>query len=499
MCIFYCDECDELICSACLPESHSNHKFQEIEEAFDKKLTAIKSIQEETKKELEEIKNDSQKLEEFVLCSSKNFEMDKLKIQNQNSILKMRIEQKNVELLEELDDRRNKMEERISKEREAVQARKNYLLLKTKKINRALKSFQPSNIFHILKVVNEVEIPYNSSNLKKVFRFKSKDTGIIANGFGSFEEEDVSKACEHVEINFEVLQREIPLPGTISGIINCKNESHKLWVYNNKNILRKILYTEVNLEMENEIFVKVQDISVDKEGVLYLIEKGSSDIKRLTKRKGFKRFANMSPFQPISIHVTEKQEIIVGLINDGKCKVVFLEQSGKVKIGLFLDQHSNPLFHHPNKITSAKNGDIWVADCKPGLEGRVVILNKDGKFKSIISKDDVKDKFEPNGLVSTDTGHVIVSSKLRFFIFSQNGLCLDIKFISVYKHSNDFDRLMISMTIPPVISIEKTEEVYLLSSYIGVEKNVLMFCFMGLDEDGQESPLMKTARINIID
>lgn len=57
---------------------------------------------------------------------------------------------------------------------------------------------------------------------------------------------------------------------------------------------------------------------------------------------------------------------------------------------------------------------------------------------------------------------------------------------------------MISLTIPPVISLDKTEEVYLLSSYIGVQKNILMFCFMGLDEDEQKSPLMKTARINII-
>lgn len=500
MCIFYCDECDELICVACLPELHSSHKFQEIEEAFDKKLTAIKIIQEETKKDLAEINKDSQKLEEFALCSNKNFEMDKLKIQNQRTILKMRIDEKAIELVDDLDYRRNKMEERILKETESAQIRKNDLSLKTEKIKSALESFQPGDVFRTFKELKKDKISNYSFNLTKVCRFKSKDTGIIANGFGSLEEEEISKVSEYVEINFEDGQWSLPLQGAMAGIMNCQNESNKFWIYNKENTLIKCQFGDIFVQVEEEMFGEVLDITIDKDGVLYYIENGSSDIKKWTKRKGLKTFANMSLFQPISIHVNENQEIIVGLIRDKECQVVVLQQTKRVKQRSLLDQHSKQLFQYPHKITSIKSGDIWVADFKPGSEGRIVILHKDGKIKSIISKDTVQDKFQPNGLVSTDSGHVIVSSSGRFFIFSQNGSYLDIKFNSLYQQTGDVDTLLLAALIAPTVTlIEKAAGIYPLSPYIGVEKDRLMFCYMGLNDFGQMTLMMKTARMKFID
>ncbi|CAC5385487.1 unnamed protein product [Mytilus coruscus] len=439
-CIFYCCECDKMICAACLPSSHSNHKFQEIEEAFDQKLAEIKSIREKIEKQFHIIERDTETFERFLSCANESYNIEALKIICQYSVLKIFLEKKSKALINNLQNMKKEADAKISKEKALLQELRQNLLQRTEKIDTTLKSFQPEEIFNILLEMNRETLPTYNTNVGKLFHFVScLDIEII--DFDAIGESEIKR--QYVSTDFEIRERFVlDLQGNIAGISICKNDNTMAWIYNNQNTLRKIYIAEhgSTAKIVKEIKVKVQDISVDQEGILYVLLKDGTDIKTLAKKKSLKTFLDMNPYQPISIHITKDNQIIVGLIKDKESKVVVLSRSGEEKQTLEFEAENKRLFSYPCKITSSTNGDIWVADCQQDSAGRVVIIKTDGYFKFIEEANISNEDFCPVDITTTSTGHVIVlnSKYHKLCVFTEEGEYLTHEYlVSMFKEYID--------------------------------------------------------------
>lgn len=158
-CIFYCCKCNKMICAACLPESHSNHKFQEIEEAFDQKLAEIKSIREKTDKQFQVIERDTETFEKFLSCVDESYNNEAFRILYKYSLLHKFLDQKSTALINSLQDAKKEAGEKISKEKALLQEHKQILLLRTEKIDKTLISFEPEKVFSILHEIKNVKSP----------------------------------------------------------------------------------------------------------------------------------------------------------------------------------------------------------------------------------------------------------------------------------------------------------------------------------------------------
>ncbi|XP_076095307.1 uncharacterized protein LOC143065498 [Mytilus galloprovincialis] len=147
------------------------------------------------------------------------------------------------------------------------------------------------------------------------------------------------------------------------------------------------------------------------------------DVSLLTTKTGeIKPFLYLSPLYPLSIHVTQHNEIIVGVkdgskpfnITEKSCrKVIIFEMDGKPKQSYEYDKHKLRLFTIPYRITTNVNNDILVIDKTSSKNGRMVVLNREGQVKwtyqghsQVNSGDNL---FHPSDILITSVGHVIVS------------------------------------------------------------------------------------------
>lgn len=433
-CIFYCCDCDKMICAACLPESHSNHQFKEIEEAFDEKLTEIKSIQEKTEKQFEVMARDAETLEKFLSCSNDYYKVETLRISLKYSNWLKLVKQKWNHLTSSLQVLKKESDERISKEMVLLQEGKQILLHRTEKIDETLKSFQPEEVFNIVKEMEKENIPIYDANVGKRLHFISNCD------YKSVVQTDFivqSKMIrQNVSTDFKIIGKYVlGIPGKLVGLCICKNDPTMAWIYNDQNLLRKVYLAENDIQTIKEINVSVHDISMDRVDTLFVLVKENTEIKTFKRKRKLKTFLNMSPHYPISIHITKNNEIIIGLIKDKECKVVVLSKSGEKIHSYELDAEGKRIFTYPHKITSNNNGDIWVVDCPQDSAGRVVVLKKDGNFNLISNANVIIEDFCPGDIATASTGHVIIINKKHhtLCIYTMNGTYLTNEYLSIFK------------------------------------------------------------------
>ena len=146
----------------------------------------------------------------------------------------------------------------------------------------------------------------------------------------------------------------------------------------------------------------------------------SSDVKLITQSGQIKPFLSLSPLLPTGIHVTNNNDIILGVVEEctfklteKSCrKIIVFGENKKEKQSYQYNKHKQRLFTLPYRITDV-NGDIVVIDSTSDDDGRVVVLGKEGDVKWIYQghpEINTEDKtFNPLGIVTTSVGNVIVA------------------------------------------------------------------------------------------
>ena len=112
----------------------------------------------------------------------------------------------------------------------------------------------------------------------------------------------------------------------------------------------------------------------------------SSKVKLLTNAEEIKSFISVAPLQPTGIHLTNNNDIILGVMDKGdkykltdtSCReIIVFGGNNKVKQSYQYNKHKQRLFTYPFRITDV-NSDIVVIDRTSKDDGRVVVLGTKG-------------------------------------------------------------------------------------------------------------------------
>jgi hypothetical protein len=184
------------------------------------------------------------------------------------------------------------------------------------------------------------------------------------------------------------------------------------------NIIKKVVMDD-KIQTIKEIPVQIYDMTLTKSNDI-LIAINSSDVKLLTQSGQIKPFLSVSPLITTGIHVTQNNDIILGVIEndtykltDKSCrKIIVFGENKKEKQSYQYNKHKQRLFTFPYRITDV-NSDIVVIDLTSDDDGRVVVLGKEGGVKWIYQghpQINTEDKtFNPLGIVTTSVSNVIVA------------------------------------------------------------------------------------------
>ncbi|VDI53476.1 Hypothetical predicted protein [Mytilus galloprovincialis] len=146
-CFMFCRDCEQLICSTCVIESHQQHTFEEIDHAYDEKEKELRSLTVQLDSEIGTVETHAARLLEMKSEGEKNVLEVKSKILQHEDQIKENISMEAKTLLTQVDNRWEVTKDSITKQRKRVQKRIVDLEKRKAQLNLILHSRQASEIF----------------------------------------------------------------------------------------------------------------------------------------------------------------------------------------------------------------------------------------------------------------------------------------------------------------------------------------------------------------
>ncbi|XP_071151199.1 uncharacterized protein [Mytilus edulis] len=179
-----------------------------------------------------------------------------------------------------------------------------------------------------------------------------------------------------------------------TGLQKVKCEGNKLKVISNFNIhIYCLAITHDN------------DLLIATEGpILKQIKSGTNKI--------IDTVFDLTPYEPVSIHITRQNKIIVGAYDDGKGMVIAMDHKGKHDKIYDECQNKGISFNVPWRITATSNDNIFVSDMSnQEYEGRVVVMGPGDFINTYSGHPDINTEnrpFSPSDLTTTPADNVII-------------------------------------------------------------------------------------------
>ncbi|XP_071133123.1 uncharacterized protein [Mytilus edulis] len=327
------------------------------------------------------------------------------------------IEAQNVKVKNAADKYTDQLKSELNKKWRALQTEE---IEKLEKVIVSLQGLLNSNVEDIV-LSNDVEKSFiESSKLSCALNIAETNLGSISflsgqispNIMGSLQV--VSNA-----VDVRIVQQFQTDISKVVYLSLCPDNS--LWI-SDQDVIQKVKPVERKLTVESTFNIKVYGLAVTPTGDLLLVPDGSV-LKQISGKTGelTDSIYNMSPLDPISIHVTKDGKVIVAAKSGGSAwpatgrRVIFvMNQKGEHETIYEHDKNNIRLFIYPLSITSTDNGNICLVDqLSKEYRGRVVVLNKDGDILQIYScHDEINNEdnpFQPVNIVTTPSDNIIVA------------------------------------------------------------------------------------------
>ncbi|XP_052079025.1 uncharacterized protein LOC127717378 [Mytilus californianus] len=332
---------------------------------------------------------------------------------------------------------------------------KNILNDKELEFKRAKESNRADKIIKAIK-----EISSNLPNIdfhqlpQEVSDFIPVDI-IVSELFGSLQSKSITK--EQSNIDLQVIKSYTTKLNYVHRLLTLNNKV--AWISNFEMTTLSKINIDDKIRTVKNISVQVYDMSLTASKDMLLSLSGSTDVSLLTTKTGeIKPFLSVSPLIPLGIHVTKHNEIILGVMEEGgtynltdkSCrKVILFGMDGIQKQSYEYDKHKQRLFTVPIRITSNVSNDILVINRTSDYDGRVVVLDRERHVKWTYQGHPQVNSgnklFNPQDIVTTSVGHVIVNDFIRqaFHVLSGEGNVLTCKVMEdmeiIYPWSLDID------------------------------------------------------------
>ena len=442
MTCLFCRTCDHLVCPDCVSFKHNNHKFEPIEKILSEKLDELKGVEARYCKDLTICQA---KVEEFQISETKYeslFDKSITKIKEREQTMIDSVRKYSIELQKQIElDRKSEKKKFLNIKRQTDQTKKT-IILHQDEIMAALKSIQGSTIFTTATKSKKMMSDLNFNPIPSEIKYfiPGKETvNDIPNLFGSLLKMKIPQVQS--DIDFEVVNSYTTDLLGIYNIITVDDIS--TWVNDyTKQVIRQINIDNDNITTTKQISCVILDMTLTSNNDILLSVFNSSDIKLLTKSGEIKPFFSASsPLLPRGIHVTSDNYIIVGVIEPGdpytptdkstRALLIF-GMDGKQQHTYQYDSNKHRLFTVPHRITTNYNKDIVVVDLTSRDTGRVVVVGWEGGLRWTYtghSKINVTTQFDPNDVVTTTAGHIIVCdcSTHALHVLSEQGDILTCK------------------------------------------------------------------------
>ncbi|XP_052098972.1 uncharacterized protein LOC127733699 [Mytilus californianus] len=317
---------------------------------------------------------------------------------------------------------------------------------------------------HILNNNGQLLSFYKTSNIeiKYPFSFAFTQTGQLLNGCSKPVNSKAKDAkiftvnisgWEITQSNVGVLQSKVsPLELSVTLNINKQYQTELSQVSDiiplsdnsiclNSNLYGKLMKVKPegnNLKTTSSLNIDVYGVTLTAENDI-LLDTGNSRIQQLSNITGkiTDTVYDISPLKSTTVHMTCNNKVVVGAVNKhGMIVVMVMNKKGENETIYEHDKYNQPIFTYPVNITSTSNGDIHMADYKPGsVRGRVVVLEQGrDRINTYTGHTDVNKgrPFKLVRIVSTPRDNVIVTDMDTYtlHILNNNG-----QLLSFYKTS----------------------------------------------------------------
>ena len=439
LCFMFCQTCDVLVCSNCISSSHKKHDLEPIDQVCMEKIEKLEEIEDQISQNL-------------VRCESENKDLEKDDYMWDSM---------SVDAIKKIDVRENKMKEEIGKYAQGLREnieknnRKNKQLMsekakeidKTKitledqqeKIQTAKKSTKAEIIFAAAKEHGGSVSDLSFTKLRPEIQEFVPGELNISKSFGILSSVKLSNKSHDTEL--KVLKSYTTDLSSVNRLVSLDKTTAWISSYKGK-IIRKVVI-DVKIQTIKEIPVQINDMTLTKSNDILISTYNSSDVILITQSGQIKPFLSVSPLITTGIHVTQNNDIILGVIEndtykltDKSCrKIIVFGEDKKEKQSYQYNKHKQRLFTVPYRITNV-NSDIVVIDSTSPDDGRVVVLGKEGDVKWIYQghpQINTEGKpFNPRDIVTTSIGNVIVAdcSNHTLQVISGEGELLTYKVMS---------------------------------------------------------------------
>ncbi|XP_071170892.1 uncharacterized protein [Mytilus edulis] len=204
------------------------------------------------------------------------------------------------------------------------------------------------------------------------------------------------------------------------GLLLCNHCKKTFWISSGGFCLvQKVKLDGNNIKVLSSYNISVYGMAVTQSNNLLLCPEGLR-IKEVISSTGklADTVYNLSPFYPTAVHITSDNKILEegnnrDFLKQGRRVVILLNQNGDHERVYEHDQHKQPIFTYPLRITSTSNGNIHVVD--GGVRGnryRVVVLEQGGDIINIYTGDREINKdipFNLRDIVTTPRDNIIVA------------------------------------------------------------------------------------------
>ncbi|XP_063447138.1 uncharacterized protein LOC134726658 [Mytilus trossulus] len=146
-CFMFCRDCEQLICSTCVIDSHQQHKLEEIIHAYNEKERTLKNVTVQIDNEIPKVEYHATRLREMKYTGEKNFIDIQLKILQHEFDIKENISVEAKTLLKQVDDRWEVTKDSIIRQRKQIQKSIEDLEKQKAQLNIVLHSRQAVDIF----------------------------------------------------------------------------------------------------------------------------------------------------------------------------------------------------------------------------------------------------------------------------------------------------------------------------------------------------------------
>ena len=441
LCFMFCRTCDVLVCSNCISSSHKKHDLESIDQVCMEKIEQLKVIRDNISQnvvrcetENKFLEKDDFKWDSFSVYAIKNID------ERENKMIE-EISKYAQELRDNIEKNKSKNKHMIAEMAKEIDKTRNTLEDQQEKIQLGIESTKAAIIFAVAAEHGGCFSDLSFTKLRPEIQEFLSGEQHISRSFGILTSVNLSNISHDTEL--KVLKSyTTDLPD-----VDCLvSQDNKTWIHSNASDVLKQVVIDAKIKTIKEIPVKIYDLTLTKSNDILISIVDSSEVKLITQSGQIKPFLSLSPLLPTGIHVTNNNDIILGVVDDGdtdRCltgkscrKIVVLAENKKEKQSYQYNKCKQRLFTVPFRITNV-NSDIVVIDRTSDDDGRVVVLGKQGDVKWIYqghSEINTGDKpFHPCDIVTTSVGNAIVADRnnhILHVISGEGGQLLTYKIMS---------------------------------------------------------------------